>query len=174
MPRKVSVVKDMVFPVVMYGCENWIIKKAEHQIIDVFELWCWRRLLRIPWTERRSNQSTLKEKSPEYSLERVMLKRKLQCLATWCKGLSHWKRSWFWERLKVEGEGDDRGWDGSMVSLTQWTWVWASSGRWWKTGEPGVLQSMGSQKFRHDWVTELNWTYDICFSLSDSSLYNRL
>ena len=80
--QEVSVVKDMVFPVVMYGCENWTIKKAEHQIIDVFELWYWRRLLRIPWTARRSNQPILKEKSPEYSLERVMLKLKLQCLTT--------------------------------------------------------------------------------------------
>ena len=76
-------------------------------------------------------------------------------LATWCEEPTHWKRPWWWERLKA-GEGDDRGWGGWMASLTQWTWVWTSSGTWWWTGQPGVLQSMGSQKVRHDW-TELNW-----------------
>ena len=79
-------------------------------------------------------------------------------LATWCEELTHWKRSWCWERLKVGGEGDDRGWDGWMASLTQWTWVWASSGSWWWTGKPGMLQSIGSQRVRHDWEAELNWT----------------
>ena len=76
-------------------------------------------------------------------------------LATWCEELTHWKRPWCWERLKAEGEGDDRGWDGWMASPTQWKWVWV---RWWWTGRLGVLQSMGSQRVRHDWVTELNWT----------------
>ena len=80
-------------------------------------------------------------------------------LATWCKELSHWKRSWCWERLKAGGEGDDRGWNGLMTSPTQWAWVWASSRNWWWTGKPGMLQSMGSQRVRHDWVTELNWTH---------------
>ena len=79
-------------------------------------------------------------------------------LATWCEELTHWKRPWCRERLKVRGEGDDRGWDGWMAPLTQWTWVWVSSGSWWWTGKPGVLQSMGSQRVGHDWVTELNWT----------------
>ena len=78
-------------------------------------------------------------------------------LATWCEELTHWKRLWCWERLKGGGEGDDRGWNGWMASLTRWTWFWASSGRWWWTGKPGMLQSMGLQKVRHDWVTELNW-----------------
>ena len=78
LPTKVHLVKAMVFPVVMYGCESWTIKKAEHLRIDVFELWCWRRLLRVPWTARRANQSILKETSPEYSLEGLMLKLKLQ------------------------------------------------------------------------------------------------
>ena len=78
-------------------------------------------------------------------------------LATWCKELIHWKRLWCWERLKAGGEGDDRGWGGWMVSLTRWTWVWASSGSWWWTGKPGVLQSMGLQRVGHDWVTELSW-----------------
>ena len=89
---KVCLVKAMVFPVVMYGCESWTIKKAEHWRIDAFELWCWRRLLRVPWSARRSNQSIVKEISPEYSLGGLMLKVKLQSLATWCEELIHWKR----------------------------------------------------------------------------------
>ena len=140
----------------MYGC--WTIKKAEHQRIDVFELWCWRRLLRVPWTARRSNQSILKEISPEYSLEGLMLKLKLQYLATWCKELTHLKRPWCWERLKAGGERDNRGWDGWMASLTQWIRVWVNSGSWWWARRPGVLQSMGSERVGHDWETELNWT----------------
>ena len=112
---KVHLVKAMVFPVVMYGCDSWTIKTAECRRIDAFELWCWRRLLRVPWTARRSNQSILKEISPEYSLEGLMLKLKLQYLTNWCEELTHLKRSWCWERLKVAGEGDDRGWDGWMV-----------------------------------------------------------
>ena len=92
LPTKVHLVKAMVFPEVMYGCQSWTVKKAEHQRIDAFELWCWRRLLRVPWTARRSNQSILKEISPEYSLEGLMLKLKLQYLATSCKELTHWKR----------------------------------------------------------------------------------
>ena len=157
LPTKVHLVKPMVFPVVMYGCESWTIKKAERRRIDAFELWPWRRFLRVPWTSRRSNQFILKEISPEYSLEGLMLKLKLQYLATWCEGLTHFKRPSCWGRLKI-GEGDDRGWDGWMASPTQWTWIWASSGSWWWTGKPGVLQSMGSQRVRHDCVTELNWT----------------
>ena len=121
LPTKFCLVSAMVFPLVMYGCESWTIKKAEHWRIDAFELWCWRRLLRVPWTAKRSNQSVLKEISPEYSLEELMLKLKLQYLATWCKELTHWKRPWCWERLKAGAEGDDRGWDGWMASLTQWT-----------------------------------------------------
>ena len=80
-------------------------------------------------------------------------------LATWCEELTHWKRPWCWERLKAGGEGDDRGWDGWMTSLTWWTWVWVNSGSWWWTGRPGVLRFMGSQRVGHDWATELNWTY---------------
>ena len=156
LPTKVHLVKAMVFPVVMYGCKSWTKKKAEHQRTDVFELWCWRRRLRVPWTARRSNQSILKEISPEYSLEGLTLKLKLpNTLATSCKELTHWKRPWCWERLKAGGEGDDRGWDGWMASPVRWTWVWASSRSWWWTGKPSVLQSMGSRRVRHDWVTEL-------------------
>ena len=117
----------------------------------------WRRLWRVPWTIRRSNQFILKEISPEYSLEGLMLKLKHNPLATWCKELIHLKRPWCWERLEAGGEGDDRGWDGWMASPTQWTWVWVNSRSWWWTGKPGMLQSMGSQRVRHDWVTELNW-----------------
>ena len=148
----------MVFPVVMYGCESWTVKKAESRRIDAFEMWCWRRLLRVPWTARRCNQSILKEISPEYSLEGLMLKLKLHTLATWCEELTHRKRPWCWERLKAEGKGDNRGRDGWMASPTQWTRVWVNSGSWWWTGRPGVLQSMGSQRVGHDWATELNWT----------------
>ena len=198
LPTKVFLVKAMVFPVVMYGCESWVIKKAECQRIDAFELWCWRPL-RFLWTARRSNQSTLKEISPEYSLKGLILKLKLQyfgnlmrrtdslektlrlgkikgrrrrgrqrmrwlagitdsmdmglgglwelvmdreawCAAVhgvaksrtrlsnwtelnWFRELMHLKRPWCWERLKVGGEGDNRGWDGWMASLTCWTWI---------------------------------------------------
>ena len=158
MPTKVHLVKAMVFPVVMYGCENWTIKKAEHWSIDAFELWCWRRLLRVPWTARRSNQSILKEINLNVHWKDWCWSWNSNTLATWCEELSHLKRPWCWERLKAGGEGDDRGWDGWIASLTQWTWVWVNSGSWWWTGRPGMLQSMGSQRVTHDWVTELNWT----------------
>jgi len=140
LPTKVRLVKAMVFPIVMYGCESWTIKKA-----DVFELW-------------RSNQSILKEISPEYSLEGLVLRRNSNTLATWCKELTHWKRPWWWERLRAGGEGYDRGWDGWMASLTWWIWLWAGSRSWWRTGKPGMLQSMGSQRVGHYWATEMNWT----------------
>ena len=105
---KVRLVKAVVFPVVMCGCDSWTIKKAEHQRIDAFELWCWRRLLRVPWTARRSNQSILREIGPRCSLQRLMLKLKLQYFATWCEKLTHLKRPWCLERVKAGGEGDDR------------------------------------------------------------------
>ena len=113
---------------------------------------------RVPWTARSSNQSILKEISPECSLEGLMLKLKSNTLATWCEELTHLKRPWCWERLKVGGEGDDRGWDGWISSLIQWTWVWVNSGAWWWTGKPGMLQSMGLQRARHNWATKLKWT----------------
>ena len=158
MPTKVSLVKPMVYPVVMYGCESWTIKKTEHERIDAFALWFWRRLLRVPWTARRTNQSILKEISPEYLLEGLILKVKLQYLATWFKELTHGKTPWCWERMKVGGEGDNRGWDGWMASLTQWTWVWVDASSWWWTWRPGLLQFMRLQRVGHDWATELNWT----------------
>ena len=159
LPTEVCLVKAMVFPVVIYGCESQTIKKAEHQRIDAFELWCCRRLLKVPWSARRSNQSILMEISPECSLEGLMLKLKLQYfLATWYEEPTHWKSPWCWERLKAGGEGDNRGRDGRMTSPTRWTWVWVASRNWWWTGKPGMLKSMGSQRVRHNWVTELNWT----------------
>ena len=120
---KVCLVKAIVFPKVMYGCESWTVKNAEHWRIDVFDLWCWRKLLRVPWTIRRSNQSILKEISPEYSLEGLMLEAEAPIL--WPPNAKNWllgKVPWCWERLKAGGEGDDRGWDGWMSSLTWWTW----------------------------------------------------
>ena len=142
----------------MYGCESWTIKKAEHWKIDAFEHWCGRRLLRVPGTARRSNQSHLKEISHEYSLEGPMLelKLKLQYFGHLMWRTDSLERLCCWERLKEGGEGVDRGWDSWMASLTQWTWAWASSGRWWWTGKPVVLQSMGLQRVQ--FMTELNWT----------------
>ena len=146
----------------MYGCESWTVKKAEPWQIDAFELWYWRRLLRVPWTARWSNQSILKELSPGWApWNDWCWSWNSNTLATWCEELTHLKRPWCWERLKKVGEGDDTGWDGWMASPTPWTWVWANSGRLWKTGRPGVLQSMGSQRVRRDWATELNWTESI-------------
>ena len=141
------------FPVVMYGCESWTVKKAECQRIDAFELWCWRRPLRVPWTARRSNQFILKEISPGCSLEGLMLKLKLQYF-----GHLMWKADLLEKTLMLgkmkAGEGDDRGSDSWMASPTQWAWVWINSRSWWWTGRPGVLQSMGLQRVGH----ELNWT----------------
>ena len=155
---KVCLVKAMVFPVVMYGYESWTLKKAERWRIDAFELWYWRRLLRVPWTARRSNQSILKETSPEYSLEGLMLKLKLHYLGHLMRRTDSFEKTLMLGGLRVGREGDNRGWDGWMASPTQGTWVWVDSRSWWWTGRPGVLQSMESQRVRHDWVTKLNWT----------------
>ena len=152
LPTKVRLVKAMVFPVVVYGCESWTVKKAECWRIDAFELWCWRRLLRVPWTARRSNQSILKEISPEIYLEGMMLKH--HSLVTPCEELTHCKRLWCWEGLGAGGEGDDWRWDGWMASLTRWMWVWG-----------GVLRFMGSQRVGHAWVIELNWGFEVIFFL---------
>ena len=148
----------MVFPVVMYGCESWTIKKAEHRRIDAFEPWCWRRVLRVPWAARRSNQSILKETNLEYSLEGLMLKLKLQYFGHLMGRTDSLEKTLMLG--KIEGRRrDNRGWDGWMASLTRWTWVWANSGSWWWVGKPGVLQSMGSQTVGHDWMTEQNFSY---------------
>ena len=153
LPTKVHLVKAMVCPVIMYRCERWTIKKTECWRTDAFELWCWRRLLRVLWTARRSNQSILKEISPEYSLEGLMLK--LQYLTTWCEEPTHWKRPCCWERLKAGGDGNDRGWDGWMKSQIQWIWVWENYSTSWSTGKHGVLQSMGGSK-EMDMTEQLN------------------
>ena len=122
--------------------------------------WCFwtvmlEKTLRVPWTARRSSQSILKEISPEYSLEGLMLKLKLQYFGHLIGRTYSLGKPWGWERLKAGGEGDHRGWDGWMVSPTRWTWVWASSRSWWWTGKPGMLLSMGSQRVGHNWA-ELN------------------
>ena len=136
-PTKVHLVKAMVFPVVMYDCESWTIKKVECLRIDAFGLWCWRRFLR----EREQGDPKLKLQYFGHLMWRTD---------------SLEKRPWCWERLKAGGEGDDRGWDGWMASPTQWAWVWIGSRSWWWTGKPGMLQSMELLRVRHDWATSLS------------------
>ena len=155
LPTKVQLVKAMVFPVVTCGCESWTVKKAERQSIDAFELWCWKRLLRDPWTARRSNQSILKKISPGCSLEGMMLKLKLQYFGHFMQRVDSLEKTLMLGGIWAGGEGDDRGWDGWMSSLSPCTWVWVNSGSWWWTGRPGVLWFTGSQRVRHDWATEL-------------------
>ena len=153
-PIKVHLVKAMIFPGVMYGCKNWTAKKAECQRTDAFKLWYWRRLLRVPWTARRSNQSILKEINPEYSLEGLMLKLKLQYF-----GHLMW-RAYSLEKTLMLGKTEGkrrRGWQEMRwlkAPSIQWTWVWANSRRQWRTGKPGVLQPTGSQRVRHNGETE--------------------
>ena len=158
LPTKVHLVEAMVFLGVMYGCESWTIKKTEHRRVDAFELCCWRRLLRISWTARRSNQSILKETSPGCSLEGLMLKLQFQYFGHLMQRADSLEKTLMLGKIEGRRRRDNRGWDGWMASPTQWTWVWVNSGRWWWTGRPGVLQFMGSQIVRHDWATELNWT----------------
>ena len=158
------------FPVVMYRCESWTIKKVEHRRINAFELWCWGRLLRVPWTARKSNQYILKEINPGCSLEGLVLKLKLQYFGHLMQRADSLEKTLIWKRLKAGGEGVDRGWDGWMASQTQWTWVWVDSGSWWWTGRPGVLWFMGLQRVRHDWATELHWKISIILMSSPSSL----
>ena len=145
------------FPVVMYGCESWTVKKAERRRIDAFELWCWRRLLRVPWTARRSNQSILKEISPGCSLEGLMLKLKFQYFGHLMRRVDSLEKTLMLGGTGAGGEGNDRGWDGWMASPSRRTWVWVNSGSWGWTGRPGVLWCMESQRVGHDWATELNW-----------------
>ena len=140
----------------MYGCESWTIKKAKHQRIDAFELWCWRRLLRVPWTARRTNQSILRESI-------MNIHWKYWCWSWNSNTLATWRTDSLEKTLmlgKIEGRRrrDDRVQDGWLASPIQWTWVWVNSRSWCWTGRHGVLQSMGSQRVGHDWATELNWT----------------
>ena len=133
-------------------------KNIEHWRIDASELWCWSTLLRVPWTARPSNQSILKEISPEYSFEGLMLNLQLQYFGHLMGRVDSLEKTLMLGGIEGRRRGDDRGWDGWMASLTRWTWVCVNSGSWWWTGRPGVLRFMGSQRVRHDWGTELNWT----------------
>ena len=142
----------------MYACESWTVKKAVCQRIDAFKLWCWRRLLRVPWTARRFNQSILKEISPGCSLEGTMLKLKLQYFGRFMWRVNSLEKTLMLGEIGGRRKADNRGWDGWMASPTWWTWVWVNSGSWWWTGRPGILRFMGSQRVGHDWATELNWT----------------
>ena len=157
LPTKVHLFKAMVFPVVMYDvrCESWTVKKAERWRIDAFELRCWRRLLRVPWTARRANQSILKEISPGCSLEGMMLKLKLQYFGHLMPRTDSLEKTLMLgktEGRRRMGQQSMRCLDGITI-----TWVWASPGSWWWTGKPGVLQFTGLQRVRHNWTTELNW-----------------
>ena len=165
MPTKVPLVKAMVFPVFMYGCESWNVKKAEHR-----KNWCfWTVVLEktlessldckeIQPVHPKAHQSWVFIGRTDVGAESPILWPPDFWNCYWCKELTHLKRPWCWERLKARGEGDDREWDGWMASLTQWTWVWVNSRSCWWAGKPGVLQSMGSKRVRHDWVAELNGT----------------
>ena len=165
MLTKVHIVKAMVFPVIMYQFESWTIKKVERRRIDAFELWFWR-LLRVPWTARRSNQSILKEINPEYSLEGLMLKLKLHYFGHLMQRPDSLEKTLILEKI----EGRRRRWQQRMrwmASSTWWTWVWANSGSWWCTGKPGMLQSMGFQRVRHEWATELMRKVQVTFNLDN-------
>ena len=164
-----SPVKAMVLPVIMYGCESWTVEKAEHQRIDAFELWCWRRL-ESPLDCKEIQPVHSKETSPGCSLEGQMLRLKLQYFGYLMQTVDSWKRLWCWEGLGAGGDGDDRWLDGWMSSLMWWTWVWVNSGSWWWRGRPGMLRFMGSQRIRHDWVIELNW-YRVIVTIFLNSIY---
>ena len=153
LPTKVHLVKAMVFPVVMSGCESWTVKKVEGWRIVAFELWCWRRLLRVPWTARRSNQSILKETSPGCSLEGTMLKLKLQYFGHLVRRVDSLEKT-----LMLEGIGGRRRRGQRRMRWLDGYLIWVNSGSWWWTGRSGVLQFMGSQSrtWLSDW-TELNW-----------------
>ena len=147
----------MVFLVVMYGCESWTIKKAECQRTGAFELWCWRRLLRVLWIARKSNQSILKEISHDYLLEELMLKLKLQYFGHLMRRANSLEKTPMLGKI----EGRRRGWQ-------KMSWLWASSGRWWRTGKPGMLQSMGLQRVGYDWMSEQQQLYLISLYLIES------
>ena len=179
LPTKLHLVKAMVFPVVMYGCESWTTKKAEHWRIDDFELWCWRELLRVPCTARKSSQSILKEISPEYSLEELMLKLKLQYFGHLMQRTDSLENTLMLGKI----DGRRRRWRHRMRWLdgitTRWTWIRASSGSWWLTGKPDMLQSMGSQSSHR--TKQLYWTvlrnaclgYCCCFCVNHFGVFSR-
>ena len=156
----------MVFPVVIYGCESWTVKKAEHWRIDTFELWCWRRLLRVPWTERRSNQSILKI-IPGCSLEGLMLKLKLEYFGYLMQRVDSLENTLMLGRIggrRRRGRQRMRWLDGITNSMDM---SLSNSRSWWWTGRPGMLRFMGSQRVGHNWATELNWKAD--FKLIDQN-----
>ena len=153
---EVRLVKVMVFPVVMYGCESWTIKKAEHRRFNAFKLWCWRRLLRVLWTARRSNQPIPKEICLEDSMEGVMLKVDLQHFGHLMWRTDSVEKTLMLGRLRAGGEGDDRGWDGSVLSPSQWILVWAKFGEIVKGREAWHAAVHGVERDGCDWVTELN------------------
>ena len=142
----------------MYGCESWAVKKAECQKIDAFEPWCWRRLLRFPWTARDPTSPSLRISVLGIHWKNWCWSWNSSTMATSCEELTHWKRPWCWEGLGAGGEGDDRGWDGWMALPTWWTWLWVNSRSWWWTGSPGCCDSWG-HRVGHDWTTELNWYF---------------
>ena len=144
----------LVFPVVRYGCESWTVKKAKCKKTNAFKPRCWRRFLRVLWTARRSNQSILREINPEYSLEALMLKLKLQYFGHLMRTDDSLEKSLMLWKIEGRGEEGIGGREGWMASQMQWTWTWANFRRWWGTGRPGVLQSMGSQRVTQDWVTK--------------------
>ena len=157
----------------MYGCESWTIKKAEHWRIDAFELWCWRRL---------ESPLDCKEIQPVHPKDQSWIligRTDAEAPTLWSSDAKNWliEKTLMLGKIEAEGEGDDRGWDGWMASLTLWIWVWASSRRWWRTGKPGILQSMGSQRVRHDWATEqqpvFTWNFDTAKNVSSSSINQR-
>ena len=156
LPTNVRLVKATIFPIVMYGCESWTIKKAERQRIDAFDLWCWRRLLRVPWTARRSSQSIIKEISPEYWLEGLMLKLKFQYLGHLMWRTDSFEKTLMLGKIEGRGEGDDRGWDGWMASLTPWTWVWCLG---FGDGQGGLVCCSPWGLKELDTTERLNWTW---------------
>ena len=168
---KVHLVKAMIFPVIMYGCESWTIKKAKRQRIDAFELWCWQRLLRVPWTARRSNQSIPKETNLNVHWKDWCWSWNSSTLATWCKELTHWKRPWYWERLKARGEGWFRGWDSWMASPTQRTWVsklreMVKDRHAWCAAVHGVAKSW-------TWLSDWKPTKSSTFQLKNKQVQNK-
>ena len=165
LPTKVHLLKTMVFPVVMYGWKCWTVKKAAYQRIDAFKLWCWRWLLRVLGQQGDPTSQSWRKSTLNIHWKGWCWNWSASTLATWCKELTLWKRPWCWKRLRA-GEGNNIEWDGWMASSTQWTWVWASSGRWWRAGKPGVLQSMGSQRIRHNLVTKQQETGNMSYNLT--------
>ena len=164
----------MIFPVVTNGCENGMVKKAEHQEIDAFKLWCWRRCLKVPWTARKSNQSILTEISPEYSLKGLMLKLKLQYFGHLMWTANSSERSLMLGKIEGRRRKGIRGWDGWKAPPIQWIWTWANFGRWWGTGGLVCCSSWGC-RVRHDWVIEKQQqSYFLEFLKSDLSIFSFL